>query len=726
MKKYIIILCCFYCFSVFAQKSQADRKFKLYEYTEAISLYRKYLEKNPTDYDATKNLALACRYTNNIQSSIETYRTLVKLNAAIPEDWYELVQLLRISGQINEAREFAIVYQQKNDGEKAQNLIKSIDMYAELVAEMNKYTVVNKTSHINQSVFTVQFHNGLVVTAEEVKGKKNDWTGRGYTKLFKTDPEFTKLIPFAPEIMSDLNDGIATFSKDGNTMYFTTVNKKSILEQDVNTSKLQISTATLQAGQWQMTEPFKYNSIRFNVAHPALRSDGKVLVFSSDRPGGKGGMDLYYCVKQSDNTWSEPINIALINTSENEIFPVWDALDNLFFASNGLPGLGGLDVFVSKNEGNKFGTAINLKAPINSNYDDFSLSTNDNMQSGYVSTNRFGTPETDDIAFFFLRKADEVVKEVVKEIVKPLIKITVLDKYTSIPLPYVSVSIKDNQNNLIFKGMTDPNGQFTAEELPADTYKIQGLLNDITTTITTLTKDDFSNPIIKRTITHNDPRYTLSGITINAHDGPAVSGVAVTCVNTTLNKTNSIITGEDGKFFFQLEQSSDFKVVGEKKGWLTSEAIYETTKGLDRSKDLYVSIKLSMQQPTAKDVIRLDKIYYDYDKCDIKPRAAEELNRLIRLMNDYPDMIIELSSHTDSRGSDDYNIRLSQCRADAAVSYILGEGIAKNRIIPKGYGETMLVNECANGINCSEAKHQQNRRTEFSILECLSCPTVEK
>jgi len=167
-------------------------------------------------------------------------------------------------------------------------------------------------------------------------------------------------------------------------------------------------------------------------------------------------------------------------------------------------------------------------------------------------------------------------------------------------------------------------------------------------------------------------------------------------------------------------------VIGELQGWLSSEAEYETTKGLDRSKDLYVKIKLRMQQPDTVKPIRLDKILYDYDKCDIKPRAAEELNRLIKLMNDYPDMIIELSSHTDSRGSDAYNQKLSQCRADAAVAYILGKGILKSRIIAVGYGETRLLNGCSNGVICTEAQHQENRRTEFKIVSCPSCPKIEK
>jgi outer membrane protein OmpA-like peptidoglycan-associated protein len=722
MKKVILILLCLCTIPLFAQKSQADKKFKLYQYSEAIPLYKQYLEKSPEDYDAARNLALSYKYINNIAGSIESYKSLLKLSKAVPEDWYDLVQLLRINGNLAEARLYAIQYQQKSSGEKSQNLLKSIDMYDELMSGRNEYNVINKTGQYSQSIFsTIYYQSGLIVTAENLEGSRNEWTGRGFTKLYLTDINFSKLVPFATELMSKYNDGPAALSNDGKTIYYTTINKKSLQEQDVSTRKLQISTAILNEGNWNLVELFKFNNSNYNFAHPALRNDGKMLAFSSDKPGGKGGMDLYYCLLQSDNTWSEPVNISVLNSDENEIFPTFDALNNLYFASNGLPGLGGLDVFISKNDGNNFSAPVNLKAPINSNFDDFFLSTNNNLETGFISTNRFGSPEIDDVAFF-----SKTVKEVPKPVAKTTVKINVIDKYTSIPLPYVSVTIKDDMNNVIFKGITDPNGVLLADDLPIDNYKVQGILNDITTTIANISKNEFSQQLIEKTVTHNDPRFTLSGITINTHNGQPIAGVKVTCENTVLNKTNTRITTADGKFFFQLEQASDFKVIGELQGWLSSEAEYETTKGLDRSKDLYVKIKLSMQQPAAEAVIRLDKIYYDYDKYNIKPRAAEELNRLIKLMNDFPDMTIELSSHTDSRGSDDYNLKLSQNRADAAVAYIVGKGISKNRIVAKGYGETKLVNECANGVDCSEAKHQENRRTEFKIVSCLSCPNIEK
>ena len=716
MKKVILILLCFCSLTLFAQKSQADKKFKLYEYSEAIPLFKQYLEKSPNDYEAARNLALSYRYTNNIAGSIEAYRSLLKLKEAVPEDWFDLVQLLRINENLPEARQYAVQYQQKNAGEKANNLIRSLDMHDELMSGKDNYNVINKTDQYPQSVFSpVYYQGGLMVTAENLSGAKSDWTGRGYTKLFLTDFNFTKLLPVATELMSRFNDGPASVSNNGTTIYYTTINKKSIREEDVNTSKLQISAGVLKDDKWQPADLFPFNNTSYNLAHPALRADGNMLVFSSDKPGGKGGMDLYYCSKLPDNSWSEPVNISLLNTAENEIFPTWDVSGNLYYASNGLPGLGGLDVFVSKNEGINFTSPLNLKAPVNSSYDDFSLITNNNLESGFISTNRFGSPETDDIAFFSK-------KEIPKPVFKPMVKINVVDKYTLTPLPYVSVTLKDDKNNTVFQGMTDPKGVLMVEDLPADNYRVQGILNDVTTTIANIGKEEFSKELIEKTITHNDPRFTLSGIVTNAHDDKPVAGVTVSCKNTDLNKTSSKITAADGKFFFQLEQASDFKVNGELKGWLSSEEIYATTKGLDRSKDLYVKIKLSMQQPAAGAVIRLDKIYYDYDKSNIKTRSAEELDRLVKLMNDFPDMKIELSSHTDSRGSDAYNQKLSQSRANSAVAYILGKGISKSRITAVGYGETRLVNGCSNGVNCTEAQHQENRRTEFEIVSCPSCP----
>jgi len=722
MKNTAIMVLLLLAISVNAQKNQADTKYKRYEYNEAIPLYQQYLVHHPEDEDATRKLALSFRYTNNIDGAIKAYMDLIRFRKAGPDDYYDLVQMLRISGNLKDAGTIALQYQKMNDGEKARNLVASIDRNEEFLKEKDAYIVSNITSRISYSVFApTAFRNGLLVTAESARAGSSQWTGRGFTKIFLLNPDDVTLTPFAKELMSDYNDGPASCSSNGETMYFTTVNKQSVNENEINTSKLQISAAELQNEKWTEKAFFTYNNKHYNTAHPALSADGKVLVFASDKPGGKGGMDLYYCTLNPDQSWSEPVNLKGLNTSENEIFPSFDPAGNLYFASNGLPGLGGLDIYFSKWNGQGFDEGVNVKAPINSSYDDFAITTDVDRTKGYFSTNRFENPQTDDLALF-----EKAEKQVVLNTSAPVVKILVTDKYTATPLPYVLVSLKNAQSDIVFQGMTGPDGTLMVEDLPRGDYRIQGVLNDITTTLATIAEADFSNELIVKTLTHNDPRFTLSGIVTNSSNGLPVEGVTVSCMNTVLNRLSKNITAKDGKFFFQLEQASDFKVSGEAPSWLSSEVIYETTKGLDRSKDLYVTLKLSMQQPVANEVIRLDKIYYDYDKCDIKPRAAEELDRLVKLMRDFPDMVIELSSHTDSRGSDEYNLKLSQCRADAAVTYIKNSGISLNRVVAVGYGETKLVNGCANHVECNEEQHQENRRTEFKIVSCNSCPRVSE
>ncbi|MDO9511501.1 MAG: OmpA family protein [Bacteroidales bacterium] len=722
MKKTIVLLLCLSCFQLYAQKPKADKKFILYEYNEAIPLYLEYLQKHPGDYEASKRLALSYKYTNNIIASINLYKSIVNLPESISQDLYDLAQLLRIQGDIAEAEKYAIIFKRLDNGEKAENLLTAIKMYDELILNKDKYLITNKTKPYNQSVFaSAPYKNGFIVTRENINQKKSSWTGKGFTKLFYSDIDFLNFAPFATEVMSEYDDGIATFTVDNNTMYYTSVNKLSLKESEVNTRKLQISCAEFHNTSWQLTDRFLFNNSAYNTAHPCLDKSGKLLVFSSDMPGGRGGMDLYYCTLNLDNTWSKPIIISSLNSIENEVFPIFDADGNLYFSSNGLPGLGGLDIFFSEFKNGEFVAPVNVKAPINSSYDDFFLVTFDHMESGYISTNRFDSPETDDIAHFS-RKIE--ISE--KPITKVVIKINVIDKYTSTPLPYVSVSLKDSQNNVIHTGMTDPHGVLMIEEIPQNDYTVQGILNDITTTIANVSKDEFSQPLIEKILKHNDPRFTLAGLVVNSINEQPIPGVSVTCHNITINRVKQITTSNDGKFFFQLEQQSDFKVSGEKSGWLSSEAAYESTKGLDRSKELYVTLKLNMQQPTGTAVIKLDKIYYAYDKCNINSRAAEELNRLVKLMYDFPDMIIELSSHTDCRGSNAYNEKLSQCRADAAVEYILSKGIKSEKIKAKGYGEEKLVNNCGDGIECTEKQHQENRRTEFKIIQCPSCPEIEK
>ncbi|QIL40017.1 OmpA family protein [Pedobacter sp. HDW13] len=207
--------------------------------------------------------------------------------------------------------------------------------------------------------------------------------------------------------------------------------------------------------------------------------------------------------------------------------------------------------------------------------------------------------------------------------------------------------------------------------------------------------------------------FKLTGIVFDKRTNLPLNNALIT-----LNKTNiqnlKVLTGDDGTFQFNLEKSADYELTGEKTAY-RNDLAQVTTKGLTTSTMLKQNLYL--EKIELEKAIKLENIYYDFDKSDIRPDAAIELNKLVKIMKDNPTIWIELGSHTDSRGNDQYNMQLSQNRANAAVQYIINQGIAPNRITAKGYGESQLLNKCANGVKCTAAEHQLNRRTEFKIVK---------
>ncbi|MEO8088409.1 MAG: OmpA family protein, partial [Bacteroidota bacterium] len=212
----------------------------------------------------------------------------------------------------------------------------------------------------------------------------------------------------------------------------------------------------------------------------------------------------------------------------------------------------------------------------------------------------------------------------------------------------------------------------------------------------------------------NDLRFTLRGIAVMKNTQAPLEDVVVELLNKTTGKRESMTTGPDGTFMFKLDHNSDFVVVGSKDNFFTNTETL-TTIGKTVSEDMEVTLKLEMEQIIINKPIVLENIYYDLDKSDIRPDAAAGLDKLVSIMKDNPGITIELSSHTDSRADDKYNMSLSQRRAESAVAYIIAQGVVNQRISAKGYGETKLINRCKNDVKCTEEEHQQNRRTEFKV-----------
>ena len=321
-----------------------------------------------------------------------------------------------------------------------------------------------------------------------------------------------------------------------------------------------------------------------------------------------------------------------------------------------------------------------------------------------------------------------VVFKIAKGIKEPGVKrkdivVLVKDSLTSIPVADVEVSLRDNKGTVLRTLKTESNGKVNFEDVEKGDYLVSGVKGELITSRARIENIEFNKKgqVIYKELLLNDLRFILAGVTVQCKNSDKPIGkVTIELTNTTSGKVLTVVSDDQGKFSFNLEPNSDYSISGNKDGYFSG--IQEiTTKGLDRSKTLYVRLVLCVEELKTDQIFVLP-IYYDFDKCTIRQDASVELDRLVGLMNKYQKMEVELSSHTDQRGTDAYNNKLSQCRAESAVDYILGKGISKERITAVGYGKTRILEDCTKIQGCpTDSKgdcpcHQKNRRTEVKII----------
>lgn len=207
----------------------------------------------------------------------------------------------------------------------------------------------------------------------------------------------------------------------------------------------------------------------------------------------------------------------------------------------------------------------------------------------------------------------------------------------------------------------------------------------------------------------------IKGMVLNKSTNAIIDGATVTLYVNGRNIVAKQYSKTDGTFFFELDRETDYTILGQKEKFY-GDSVSVSTKGIVKSDTLFATLRLEPLFEIGK-TIALKNIHYDFDKYNIRKDAAKILDELVRTMRDNPTLEIELGSHTDSRGSDAYNLYLSLQRAHSVVEYLVNRGISRSRMKTKGYGETQLLNHCKNGVSCSIAEHQANRRTEFKILK---------
>ncbi|MBX2894429.1 MAG: OmpA family protein [Cyclobacteriaceae bacterium] len=549
---------------------------------------------------------------------------------------------------------------------------------------------------------------------DETRTTSNDTRTTGYYSTYfrkRTDPLYfgKEVEPFGA-FNTKIHEGPLTFNSTQDLVVFT---RNHTIKSSTGVTNLNLLLSRWTGNAWSDTKPLPFNDVNYSVAHPAFNETTTYLYFASDMPGGLGGTDLYR-VAYNNGQWGTPENLGEpINTNGNEQFP-FVSNNILYFASDGHGGLGGLDIFAAnlKNPAQ----LKNMGYPINTNKDDFGFIVNTSGTAGFFSSNRHRTGLDDDIYSFIRTRPITFTTPVT---------IVVADRVTEKIIPGAIVKPAANlrpcttdERGLCVYEIEPGNYTFTAsKEKYLEGSEVLVLQEDMPETTIKIYLTEFGNNLFCRV----DDRVTelpIQDVTITVRDKK--TGRTFITDNTSLKgeirkKLENTKIGDVLHYTLRLERAGyltktiDFKFTITKPGEI---AVHEL---MDIKMD-----KIDLGMDIGK-VIHINPIYFDLGKASIRKDAAAELDKIVQVMNDNPNMIIELGSHTDCRSSAQYNLTLSDKRAKASAEYVISKGIARSRISGKGYGESKLVNDCAcEGTvksACSETEHQANRRTEFIIVK---------
>ncbi len=697
--------------SLFAQDNgpevKGNKLYKALAYHEAIEMYEKVLVSEPQNANVLRNIADCYRLTNNIEKSEFYYAKVVKLPDARPIDKLYYAQALMYNAKYEQAKDYLEEYKAvASADERADNFLMAISSIDEFVKDSAKTRITKISINSDKADFSpVKYKDGIVFTSSRESGSKDrthSWTGNPFLTLYYAKGIESNLATpeyFAKQTESKFNDGPVCFSDNGDVMFLTR-NSSEVANKD-KVVKLKIVESKFEEGKWSDPVDMPFVDKKFNSAHAWVTRDGNRMYFSSDMPGGYGGMDIYF-IQKKDNKWGSPINLGnKINTKGNELFPCMNSDSVLYFSSDGLVGMGGLDVFSSAFVDSGFSAPRNMGYPMNTHTDDFGLILDAAGEKGYLSSNRAGGKGDDDIYFVQLFK-DIIVSG------------TVTDKRSGKPIETAEVVLKDREGKEIEKAITKADGTYEFKLEFNKDYTITAQKSGYSTESKTVSTFNITSTNIVVDFQLLKITIGVEGIVSDKETGQPLEGALVSLTSPEGKEISNLTTLADGYYYFELAAEKSYKVKGSKEGYFAKvEAV--STKG---KKEGIIKKDLPLEKLILNKAIRLDNIYYDLAKWNIRSDAAKELDKLVQVLKDNPTIIIELSSHTDCRASDSYNMELSDKRAKSAAKYIVEKGgIAKERITGKGYGESVLINKCANNVKCSEAEHQENRRTEFKVLK---------
>lgn len=622
----------------------ANAQFERGEYFEAQKNYRKIYNslRNKEQRELKAQAAYMsglCYYRLNQPSrAVNTFKNSLRYGDPEPDVYLYLAESLKRLGKTKEAQEYFDEYlkvdstsaiakagieglwMKDNPDNKMRYVVKEAKF---INGRRSDFSPAVASKDFDQIFFTSTNELAVGNTKSGVTGMKN---GDVWVVKRNEHGKWIAAQPVEGELNSEFDEGVISFTPDGNTMYLTRALRSADADKYVEIWKSRRSDA-----QWSapVKVDFDGDSLH-NYGHPAVSTDGRYLYFSSDRPGGFGGYDIWRMNLEDRGTHIENLGPE-INTKGNEFFPYVRNDSTIYFASDGHPGFGGLDIFKAEISPLFTWSVKNMGMPVNSSYDDFGIVFTEG-ENGYLSSNRGDERGYDHVYTF--------------------------------ELPDINISVSGY--------IMDP-----------EEYIIPG-----------------------------------AAVRIIGNDGS--------------NRRER--ARDDGSFSFTLDRGVSYILQATADGYLNANQHF--TSDMEEADAEYI-IDFTLA-PVNKPII-IDNIFYDFDKATLRPESKTALDSLVNILEQFPNITIELSSHTDRVGSDRYNDNLSLRRAQSVIDYLINEGgIDSRRLTSQGYGKkrpmtvtprlakaypefeegTVLTPEFIEGLEDKQQREdadQINRRTEFEI-----------
>lgn len=693
------------------------------DYAKSLSAQFKYLEAYPVWADLSENFiqkqkgdwsylrmaAEAAYNSEQYKNALHWNSLLTRSNQALVADWTLHFELLRLNNMhsllvasVDSALALipaeASIIEWKRQAPTMVSYLKDTSEF-----EVKDF----RNSSKGEEFAAVPYEKGLVfVTSEFNTGflaRKDTWTGQNYYELsyikdantpYESYSAIDKLKNY--DIWKEIehthsHDGPISFNKDFSKALLTRNFEKLDTIERVKYSRLKLILFKKENGKWVEDNTFNFNDKHFSTGHGVFDVHENVI-FASDRPGGLGGSDLYK-VSFADGKWSAPSNLGInVNTASDELFPFVDSNGTLYFSSKGWIGLGGLDVFSA----NTSGIPSHIGIPINTSSDDFAFFLDAETGTGYLSSNRNSNKDQ-------IFKISTPVFDIELEIL-----LTACDKK---PIENATIEIKNKLNNTTTFQTTDKEGKVKFKPRLKDQFEISYAGSELYTASKKESFNATNEGKFNVSLSSNYLKSTQTVTVVDENGKPLVGSlIQIKSVDNTVKKAN---TDQNGSYSWSRTNTESI-LTEIKCNTMNYDDQSIKLNGMDCNAPQ--NYRITMRKMSDENFVQLDLILYDFDKYFLRQASEKELDKLVQYMKERPELVIELSSHTDCRGTDSYNEVLSQNRAQSCVNYIIKKGISKDRIVAKGYGEKQLTNKCSDGVNCTEDEHQANRRTELRFI----------